>query len=89
MIAGRAWAAVGAPLDMITQDVCDLYGPALAVVTIYGGIVMAGEEGRCIVGVLGKNGKVAVLLNHGLISVGHIVDEAHFLFGLLDFSCEI
>jgi ribulose-5-phosphate 4-epimerase/fuculose-1-phosphate aldolase len=30
-----------------------------------------------------------VLLNHGLISVGHTVDEAHFLFGLLDRSCEI
>lgn len=88
-IAGRAWAAVGAPLDMITQDVCDLYGPALAVDTAYGGIVTAGEEGRRIAAVLGKKGKAAVLLNHGLISVGHTVDEAHFLFGLLDRSCEI
>jgi len=29
------------------------------------------------------------LLNHGLLSVGSTVDEAGFLFGLLDRSCVI
>ncbi|KAH8902226.1 arad-like aldolase/epimerase [Coniochaeta sp. PMI_546] len=87
-IAGRAWAAFGAPLDMITQDVCDLYG-VLAVDDEYGGVVTAEQEGQRIARALGARGKAAVLLNHGLISVGSTVDEASFLFGLLDRSCEI
>lgn len=73
---------------MITQDVCDLYG-VLATDTEYGGIVTAGEEGQRIASVLGPKGKAALLLNHGLLTVGHTVDEAHFLLGLLDRSCEI
>lgn len=87
-MAGRAWAAFGKPLDMITQDVCDLYG-VLAVDDEYGGLVTASEEGQRIARALGPKGKAAVLLNHGLISVGSTVDEASFLFGLLDRSCEI
>ncbi len=35
------------------------------------------------------SGKAAILLNHGLLTVGSTVDEASFLFGLLDRSCEI
>lgn len=87
-IAGRAWTAFGKPLDMITQDVCDLYG-VLAVMNEYGGIVTAEDEGRNIARALGPKGKAALLLNHGLLSVGSTVDEASFLFGLLDRSCEI
>lgn len=33
--------------------------------------------------------KVAILLNHGLLSTGSTVDEAGFLFGLLDRGCAI
>jgi len=33
--------------------------------------------------------QVAILLNHGLISTGSTVDEAGFLFGLLDRGCAI
>jgi ribulose-5-phosphate 4-epimerase/fuculose-1-phosphate aldolase len=87
-IAGRAWSAFGKPLDMIHQDVCDLYG-VLAVDNDYGGLVTAEEEGRRIAGVLGEKSKAAILLNHGLLSVGYTVDEASFLFGLLDRCCEI
>nr|ADY16691.1 TqaM [Penicillium aethiopicum] len=87
-IAGRAWATFGQPLDMITQDVCDLYG-VLAVSKEYGGIVTAQQEGQQIAKALGSKGKAAVLLNHGLLSVGSTVDEASFLFTLLDRSCQI
>ncbi|RYP14560.1 hypothetical protein DL765_006293 [Monosporascus sp. GIB2] len=87
-IAGRAWTAFGKPLDMITQDVCDLYG-VLAVMDEYGGIVTAEEEGKNIARALGAKAKAALLLNHGLLTVGSTVDEASFLFGLLDRSCEI
>ena len=87
-IAGRAWAVFGKPLEMITQDICDLYG-VLAVDNEYAGIVTAEQEGRQIARALGPKGKAAILLNHGLISVGQTVDEASFLFGLVDRSCEI
>lgn len=87
-IAGRAWAAFGRPLDMITQDVCDLHG-VLAVMNEYGGIVTAEQEGQQIARALGAHNKAAILLNHGLITVGSTVDEASFLFGLLERSCEI
>lgn len=33
--------------------------------------------------------QVAILLNHGLISTGSTVDEAGYLFGLLDRGCAI
>lgn len=73
---------------MITQDICDLYG-TLAVDNEYAGIVTAEQEGQQIARALGPKGKAALLLNHGLISVGHTVDEASFLLGLVERSCEI
>jgi ribulose-5-phosphate 4-epimerase/fuculose-1-phosphate aldolase len=87
-IAGRAWCAFGKPLDMITQDICDVYS-TLAVDNEYGGIVTAEQEGQQIAKALGPKGKVALLMNHGLVSVGHTVDEASFLLGLVDRSCDI
>lgn len=73
---------------MIQQDICDLYG-VLAVDDEYAGIVTAEQEGQNIARALGQKGKAAILLNHGLISVGETVDEASFLLGLLDRSCDI
>lgn len=87
-IAGRAWCAFGKPLEMITQDICDLYG-VLAVDTEYAGIVTAEQEGQQIARALGPKGKAALLINHGIITVGQTVDEAAFLLGLVDRSCEI
>lgn len=73
---------------MITQDICDVYG-TLAVDDEYLGIVTAEQEGQNIAKALGPRGKAALLMNHGLVSVGYTVDEASFLFGLVDRSCEI
>ncbi|KAL4982161.1 class II aldolase/adducin N-terminal [Aspergillus falconensis] len=87
-MAGRAWTAFGKPLDMITQDVCDLYD-SIALYNEYGGIVTAEQEGQQIARALGSKAKAALLLNHGLITVGSTVDEAAFLIGLLDRSCDI
>lgn len=73
---------------MITQDICDLYG-VLAVEDQYTGIVTAEQEGQQIARTLGRRGRAAILLNHGLISVGQTVDEAFFILGLMDRSCAI
>lgn len=51
--------------------------------------MFASEEGANIAAALGPHNKVAILLNHGLLSTGSTVDEAGFLFALLDRGCEI
>ncbi|RSL73522.1 hypothetical protein CEP51_011727 [Fusarium floridanum] len=87
-VAGRAWSIFAKPLEMLTQDVCNFYN-AHAVYDDYGGIVFAGDEGKRIAASLGAHNKAAILMNHGLLTVGSTVDEAGFLFGLLDRSCAI
>lgn len=49
----------------------------------------AAREGEEIAAALGPRGKGAVLANHGLLTVGETVDEAGYLFGLLDRCCAI
>ena len=73
---------------MLTQDVCTFYDH-LAVYDDYGGIVFASDEGERIARSLRPKNKAAILMNHGLITVGKTVDEAAFLFSLLEHSCEI
>ncbi|KAH7324575.1 class II aldolase/adducin N-terminal [Stachybotrys elegans] len=87
-IAGRAWCAFGKPLDMITQDVCDLYG-VLTVDSEYTALATAQQEGQQIARALGTKGRAALLMNHGIVTVGTTVDEASFLLGLVDRSCDI
>lgn len=73
---------------MLNQDICNFHG-ALAVYADYGGIVFAQDEGKNIAKSLGSHNKGAVLMNHGLLTVGSTVDEAGFMFGLLDRGCRI
>ncbi|CAG8979304.1 hypothetical protein HYALB_00002427 [Hymenoscyphus albidus] len=86
--AGRAWSAFNRNIEMTCQDLCTLYD-SIAVYSSYGGIVFAADEGKNIAASLGTKNKVAILLNHGLLSTGSTVDEAGFLFGLLDRGCAI
>ena len=87
-IPGRAWSVFARPLDMLTQDVCNFHN-AHAVYANYGGIVFGADEGRRIAAALGRDNTAAILMNHGLLTVGATVDEAGFLFGLLDRSCAV
>ena len=82
-IAGRVWSAFARPLEMLNQDVCNFYN-AHAVYAQYGGIVLGAEEGEHIAAALGATNKGVILMNHGLLTVGATVDEAGFMFGLLD-----
>ncbi|KAI0181393.1 arad-like aldolase/epimerase [Hypoxylon sp. FL1284] len=86
--AGRAWSVFARPLEMLNQDVCNFHN-AHAVYAQYGGIVFGAEEGERIAAALGAANKGVVLLNHGLLTVGATVDEAGFMFGLLDRACDI
>lgn len=73
---------------MLNQDICNFHN-ALAVYSNYGGIVFGEDEGVNIAKAMGKTAKGAILLNHGLLTVGHTVDEAGFMFGLLDRGCRV
>lgn len=86
-IYGRAYSAFGKPLEMLNQDVCNFYH-AHSVYESYGGVALAAEEGDKIAQALG-NGKACILMNHGLLTLGHTVDEAAFLYMVLERSCKV
>ena len=60
---------------MITQDACRFY-KSHSVYNNFGGVVLDREEGKRIAHCLGPNGKLCILQNHGLLTVGQSVDEA-------------
>lgn len=84
---GRAWSAFAKELEMLNQDVCNFY-KAQAVYAQYGGVVLGAEEGIRMAKALGQ-GKGLILMNHGLLTVGSTVDEAAYLFRLMETSCEV
>jgi ribulose-5-phosphate 4-epimerase/fuculose-1-phosphate aldolase len=83
---GKAWSALGRPLDPLTQDACAFYEDHV-VFDDYTGIVEETSEGDRIASVLGAK-KAAILRNHGLLTVGHSVDEAAWWFITMDRSCQ-
>ncbi|KAK4992786.1 hypothetical protein LTR50_000910 [Elasticomyces elasticus] len=87
--AGKAWSAFARPLEMLNQDVCYFYGDAQAVYKNFGGVVFEPEEGERLAAALGPRGKGMILRNHGLLTVGHTVDEAAYLYTLMERSCEV
>jgi len=87
--AGKAWSAFCKPLEMLNQDVTYFYGEAQAVYGEFGGVVFEEAEGERLAAALGPKGKGMVLRNHGLITVGGTVDEAAYLFTLMERSCEV
>lgn len=82
---GKAWASLGLPLDPITQDACAFFEDHV-VFEDYTGVVYDASEGERIARALG-NHKAAILRNHGLLTVGHTVDEAAWWFITMDRSC--
>ncbi|KAF2715575.1 arad-like aldolase/epimerase [Pleomassaria siparia CBS 279.74] len=86
---GKAWSAFGKRLEMINQDVTYFYGEAQAVYEDFGGVVMDEAEGKRLAAALGPKGKGMILRNHGLLTVGDTVDEAAYLYTLMERSCEI
>ncbi len=73
-IHGKSWASLGRPLDPITQDACAFYEDH-AVFADFTGVVYETTEGERIAQALGQR-KAAILQNHGLLTVGHCVEEA-------------
>lgn len=83
---GKTWSSFGRLLDPLTQDACAFYADH-ALFNDYRGVVLDTSEGKRIAEALG-NKKAVILRNHGLLSVGHSVDEAAWWFISLERSCQ-
>lgn len=86
-VYGRAFATLGRPLDIITQDSCAFHND-LAHYTSFGGIVLAPDEGRRIAAALGGK-KAAILSNHGLLACGGSIESCVFWFTSLEKCCQV
>jgi ribulose-5-phosphate 4-epimerase/fuculose-1-phosphate aldolase len=84
-VHGKAWSALGRPLDPITQDSCAFFNDH-ALFDDYTGVVIDTEEGKRIAHALGET-KAVILRNHGLLTVGQSVEEAVWWFMAMDRSC--
>jgi ribulose-5-phosphate 4-epimerase/fuculose-1-phosphate aldolase len=85
-VHGKAWSSLRRPLDPLTQDSCAFYDDQ-AVFDDYTGVVLDLEEGKRIAHALGGR-KAAILSNHGLLTVGHSVDEAAWWFITMERTCQ-
>ncbi len=83
---GKAWSILGRTLDPLTQDACAFYQDH-SLFDEYTGVVLDTDEGKRIAATLGER-KAVILRNHGLLTVGHSVDEAAWWFITMDRSCQ-
>jgi ribulose-5-phosphate 4-epimerase/fuculose-1-phosphate aldolase len=85
-IYGKSWSSLGRLLDPLTQDACAFYEDH-ALFDDYTGVVLDPEEGKRIAHTLGER-KAVILRNHGLLTVGHSVDEAVWWFITMERTCQ-
>ncbi|MCG9476945.1 MAG: class II aldolase/adducin family protein [Actinomycetia bacterium] len=85
-IYGKAFSSLGRLLDPITQDACAFFGDHV-LFDDYTGVVLDASEGRRIAAGLEMK-KAAILRNHGLLTVGHSVDEAAWWYITMERSCQ-
>lgn len=85
-VYGKSWSSLGRLLDPLTQDACAFYEDH-SLFNDYTGVVLELSEGKRIAQALGEN-KAIVLKNHGLLTVGHTVDEAAWWFIAMERCCQ-
>ena len=83
---GKTFSTLGALLDPLTQDSCAFYEDH-ALFDDFTGVVNETAEGARIAEALGDN-KMAILRNHGLLTVGHTVDAAAWWFITAERTCQ-
>jgi ribulose-5-phosphate 4-epimerase/fuculose-1-phosphate aldolase len=86
-IYGKAWSALGRPLDPITQDACVFFEDHGVVVDGGGEVVFEQEAGAQLARGLGAY-KAAIHQNHGHFTVGGSVDEAVWWYVAMERSCQ-
>lgn len=85
-VHGKAFSSLRRELRPLTQDACIFFRDHV-LFDDYTGVVEDPAEGRRIAACLGDN-KAAILANHGLLTVGHSVDEALFWFVTMERTCQ-
>ena len=85
-VHGKAFSSLGKLLDPITQDACAFYDDHV-LFDDFTGVVLDPMEGKRIAHALGET-KAAILRNHGLLTVGHSVDEAAWWFITMERTCQ-
>jgi ribulose-5-phosphate 4-epimerase/fuculose-1-phosphate aldolase len=85
-VHGKTFSSLGALLDPLTQDSCAFYEDH-AIFDDFTGVVLDTSEGARIAEALGAN-KMAILRNHGLLTVGTSVDAAAWWFITAERSCQ-
>jgi ribulose-5-phosphate 4-epimerase/fuculose-1-phosphate aldolase len=83
---GKTWSSLSRLLDPITQDACAFYEDH-SLFADFTGVVYETSEGERIAQALGEK-KAIILRNHGLLTVGHTVDEAAWWFITMERSCQ-
>jgi ribulose-5-phosphate 4-epimerase/fuculose-1-phosphate aldolase len=85
-VHGKAFSSLGTTLDPLTQDSCAFYRDH-ALFDDFTGVVVDPAEGARIAEALGMN-KMAILRNHGLLTVGTTVDSAAWWFITAERTCQ-
>jgi ribulose-5-phosphate 4-epimerase/fuculose-1-phosphate aldolase len=85
-VYGKTFSSLRRPLLPLTQDSCAFYGDH-ALFDDFTGVVLDHDEGKRIAHALGDC-KAAILANHGLLTVGHTVDEAAWWFITMERTCQ-
>ena len=83
---GKTWSSLGRILDPLTQDACAFYEDH-ALFDDFTGVVLDTDEGDRIGEALDDN-KAVILQNHGLLTVGHTIDEAAWWFITMERTCQ-
>jgi ribulose-5-phosphate 4-epimerase/fuculose-1-phosphate aldolase len=85
-IYGKTWSSLGRLIQPITQDSCAFYQD-IALFEEYTGVVLGTSEGKRLANALADK-KAIILRNHGILTVGHTVDEAAWWYINLERSCQ-
>lgn len=78
-VYGKAFSALGIPLDPLTQDSCAFYERNVVIADHGGAVVFEMQAGRDFAQGFGQH-RAAIHQNHGHFTVGASVDEAVFWF---------
>ena len=78
-VYGKAFSALGVPLDPITQDACVFYENNVVIAEHGGALVFETSAGADFARAFGNN-RAAIHQNHGHFTVGASVDEAVFWY---------
>jgi ribulose-5-phosphate 4-epimerase/fuculose-1-phosphate aldolase len=83
---GKTFSAMRMMVEPITQDSCQFFDDH-SKLEEFTGVVFDTAEGKKIAHALG-NHKAVILQNHGLLTVGHTVDEAAWWFIAMERACQ-